>query len=68
MEPMIEDLKMFFYESRLATYSGWPFDEDCSCTSQNVSSINVTFDTNCGGSNGLNVPECLDKLRLKLYF
>ncbi|MCJ8739434.1 hypothetical protein PDJAM_G00047100 [Pangasius djambal] len=36
MEPMNEDLKMYFYENRIATYSGWPFDEDCACTSENM--------------------------------
>lgn len=41
MEPMKEDLKMFFYENRLVTYSGWPFDEDCACTSENVSSVEL---------------------------
>lgn len=39
MEPMNEDLNMFFYKNRLATYSGWPFDEDCACTSENVSTV-----------------------------
>lgn len=41
MEPMGEDLKMYFYENRLATYSGWPFDEDCACTPETVSSESV---------------------------
>ncbi|KAK2829278.1 hypothetical protein Q7C36_017268 [Tachysurus vachellii] len=36
MQPMQEDLKMYFYENRKATYSGWPFDEDCACTSENM--------------------------------
>ncbi|KAG7335099.1 hypothetical protein KOW79_001695 [Hemibagrus wyckioides] len=36
MEAMQEDLKMYFYENRIATYSGWPFDEDCACTSENM--------------------------------
>lgn len=31
------DLKMYFYENRLKTYEGWPFDEDCLCTPENVS-------------------------------
>ncbi|XP_026856154.1 baculoviral IAP repeat-containing protein 5.2-A-like isoform X3 [Electrophorus electricus] len=37
MEFVNEDnLKMFFYKNRLATYSGWPFHEDCACTSENM--------------------------------
>lgn len=28
--------KMYFYENRLKTYSGWPFEEDCVCTPENV--------------------------------
>nr|CBN81233.1 Baculoviral IAP repeat-containing protein 5.2-A [Dicentrarchus labrax] len=31
-----EDIKMYFYENRLKTFEGWPFDEDCSCTPENV--------------------------------
>lgn len=29
--------KLYFYESRLETFKGWPFEEDCSCTPENVS-------------------------------
>ncbi|XP_062840741.1 baculoviral IAP repeat-containing protein 5-like [Trichomycterus rosablanca] len=36
MELMKEDLKIYFFENRIATYSGWPFDEDCACTSENM--------------------------------
>ncbi|XP_066498810.1 baculoviral IAP repeat-containing protein 5.2-like [Hoplias malabaricus] len=37
MELSKEDcLRMYFYQSRLATFSGWPFDEDCACTSENM--------------------------------
>ncbi|XP_028843111.1 baculoviral IAP repeat-containing protein 5a [Denticeps clupeoides] len=37
MDPMSEEnLKMYFQENRLQTYSGWPFDEDCSCTAENM--------------------------------
>lgn len=32
-----EDIKMYFYENRLKTFEGWPFDEGCSCTPENVS-------------------------------
>ena len=32
-----EDIKMYFYENRLKTFEGWPFDEDCMCTPENVS-------------------------------
>lgn len=31
------DMKMYFYENRLKTFEGWPFDADCACTPQNVS-------------------------------
>ncbi|XP_012692983.1 baculoviral IAP repeat-containing protein 5.2-A-like [Clupea harengus] len=31
-----EHTKMYFYESRLQTYSGWPFEEDCICTPENM--------------------------------
>lgn len=42
MEPCNEDdIKMYFYENRLKTFAGWPFDADCSCTPENVS---VTVD------------------------
>lgn len=38
MEPLNEeDIKMYFYENRLKTFEGWPFDEDCMCTPENVS-------------------------------
>lgn len=32
-----EETKMYFYENRLKTFEGWPFDEDCKCTPENVS-------------------------------
>lgn len=38
-----EDIKMYFYENRLKTFEGWPFDEDCSCTPENVSEQTVDF-------------------------
>uniref|UniRef100_A0A8D0CLF3 Baculoviral IAP repeat containing 5a n=2 Tax=Scleropages formosus TaxID=113540 RepID=A0A8D0CLF3_SCLFO len=31
-----EHTKMYFYENRLKTYSGWPFDEGCACTPENM--------------------------------
>ncbi|XP_066560583.1 baculoviral IAP repeat-containing protein 5a [Amia ocellicauda] len=31
-----EHTKMYFYESRLETYSGWPFQEGCVCTPENM--------------------------------
>lgn len=43
MQPMQKDLKMYFYENRKATYSGWPFDEDCACTSENASGLKVAL-------------------------
>ncbi|KAL7860251.1 hypothetical protein AOLI_G00166000 [Acnodon oligacanthus] len=37
MELMNEDhLKMYLYSNRLATYSGWPFDEGCACTAETM--------------------------------
>ncbi|XP_030646817.1 baculoviral IAP repeat-containing protein 5a [Chanos chanos] len=37
MDPLNEEhTKMYFYHNRLATFSGWPFDEDCACTSENM--------------------------------
>ncbi|CAK6964059.1 hypothetical protein L3Q82_010672 [Scomber scombrus] len=30
------NIKMFFYENRLKTFEGWPFDADCACTPQNM--------------------------------
>lgn len=32
-----QHLKMYFYENRLKTFEGWPFEEDCLCTPENVS-------------------------------
>ncbi|XP_037546703.1 baculoviral IAP repeat-containing protein 5a [Nematolebias whitei] len=29
-------LKMYFYENRLKTFEGWPFNEDCTCTPENM--------------------------------
>lgn len=29
--------KMYFYENRLQTFVGWPFEEGCICTPENVS-------------------------------
>lgn len=38
MDPLNEEeTKMYFYENRLKTFEGWPFDEDCKCTPENVS-------------------------------
>ncbi|XP_068610821.1 baculoviral IAP repeat-containing protein 5a [Brachionichthys hirsutus] len=31
-----EQTKMYFYENRLKTFEGWPFDEGCSCTPENM--------------------------------
>ncbi|XP_077359324.1 baculoviral IAP repeat-containing protein 5.2-like [Festucalex cinctus] len=31
-----ESFKMFIYENRLKTFKGWPFDEDCKCTPENM--------------------------------
>ncbi|KAG5832671.1 baculoviral IAP repeat-containing protein 5-like [Anguilla rostrata] len=37
MEPVnAEHTKMYFYENRLQTYSGWPFEEGCACTPENM--------------------------------
>ncbi|XP_013879499.1 baculoviral IAP repeat-containing protein 5a [Austrofundulus limnaeus] len=33
------DLKMYFYENRLKTYEGWPFNEDCTCTPENMARV-----------------------------
>lgn len=32
-----EPTKLYFYENRLLTFDGWPFQEDCACTPENVS-------------------------------
>lgn len=32
-----DDINMYFYENRLKTFEGWPFEEGCSCTPENVS-------------------------------
>lgn len=29
--------KLYIYENRLQTFVGWPFEEDCVCTPENVS-------------------------------
>ncbi|XP_034049657.1 baculoviral IAP repeat-containing protein 5a [Thalassophryne amazonica] len=31
-----EDIKMYFYQNRLKTFEGWPFNEDCACTPENM--------------------------------
>ncbi|XP_076008166.1 baculoviral IAP repeat-containing protein 5a [Genypterus blacodes] len=31
-----EQTKMYFYENRLKTYEGWPFEEGCACTPENM--------------------------------
>uniref|UniRef100_A0A3Q4N634 Baculoviral IAP repeat containing 5a n=1 Tax=Neolamprologus brichardi TaxID=32507 RepID=A0A3Q4N634_NEOBR len=31
-----ENIKMYFFENRIKTYEGWPFDEDCKCTPENM--------------------------------
>ncbi|XP_064181163.1 baculoviral IAP repeat-containing protein 5-like [Anguilla rostrata] len=37
MELMNEEhIKMYFYENRLKTYMGWPFEEGCACTPENM--------------------------------
>ncbi|KAJ8263793.1 hypothetical protein GJAV_G00141340 [Gymnothorax javanicus] len=37
MEPMNEEhVKMYFYENRLKTFVGWPFEDDCACTPENM--------------------------------
>lgn len=38
MDPRKEkDVELYFFENRLKTFEGWPFDEDCACTPENVS-------------------------------
>lgn len=32
-----DQTKMYFYENRLQTFVGWPFEEGCICTPENVS-------------------------------
>lgn len=32
-----QHLKMYFYENRLKTFEGWPFEDECLCTPENVS-------------------------------
>ncbi|KAL0983909.1 hypothetical protein UPYG_G00134640 [Umbra pygmaea] len=37
MDPFEEEhTKMYFYENRLRTYVGWPFQEGCNCTPENM--------------------------------
>ncbi|KAI4807196.1 hypothetical protein KUCAC02_027023 [Chaenocephalus aceratus] len=37
MDRFSEDcIEMFFYENRLKTFEGWPFEENCSCTPENM--------------------------------
>ncbi|XP_053496459.1 baculoviral IAP repeat-containing protein 5a [Ictalurus furcatus] len=31
-----EPTKFYFYENRLSTFDGWPFQEDCVCTPENM--------------------------------
>ncbi|XP_061564701.1 baculoviral IAP repeat-containing protein 5a [Cololabis saira] len=31
-----ENIKMYFFENRLKTFEGWPFNEDCTCTPENM--------------------------------
>ncbi|RVE59418.1 hypothetical protein OJAV_G00188240 [Oryzias javanicus] len=31
-----EDVKMYLFENRLKTFENWPFDEDCTCTPENM--------------------------------
>uniref|UniRef100_A0A8C2BZT7 Baculoviral IAP repeat containing 5a n=1 Tax=Cyprinus carpio TaxID=7962 RepID=A0A8C2BZT7_CYPCA len=31
-----DQTKMYFYENRLQTFVGWPFEEGCICTPQNM--------------------------------
>ncbi|KAM6897132.1 baculoviral IAP repeat-containing protein 5a [Xenentodon cancila] len=31
-----ETIQMYFFENRLKTFEGWPFNEDCSCTPENM--------------------------------
>lgn len=37
-----ESTTLYFYESRLLTFDGWPFQEDCVCTPENVSNTTTT--------------------------
>ncbi|XP_026172172.1 baculoviral IAP repeat-containing protein 5a [Mastacembelus armatus] len=37
MDPYSDErTKMYFYENRLKTFEGWPFNEDCDCTPENM--------------------------------
>uniref|UniRef100_A0A1A8BFK8 Baculoviral IAP repeat-containing 5a n=2 Tax=Nothobranchius TaxID=28779 RepID=A0A1A8BFK8_NOTKA len=37
MDPFNEEgIKMYFFENRLKTFDGWPFDKDCACTPENM--------------------------------
>ncbi|XP_024140891.1 baculoviral IAP repeat-containing protein 5a [Oryzias melastigma] len=31
-----DDIKMYLFENRLKTFENWPFDEDCTCTPENM--------------------------------
>ncbi|XP_007259356.2 baculoviral IAP repeat-containing protein 5a [Astyanax mexicanus] len=31
-----EDTKLYFYENRLLTFVGWPFEEGCACTPETM--------------------------------
>lgn len=37
-----EPTALYFYENRLLTFAGWPFQEDCVCTPENVSNTATT--------------------------
>ncbi|XP_054624642.1 baculoviral IAP repeat-containing protein 5a isoform X2 [Dunckerocampus dactyliophorus] len=38
-----DDFKMYFCENRLKTFEGWPFNEDCACTPENMAKAGFIY-------------------------
>ncbi|XP_061774077.1 baculoviral IAP repeat-containing protein 5.2-like [Nerophis ophidion] len=38
-----DTFKMYFCENRLKTFEGWPFDEDCACTPENMAKAGFIY-------------------------
>ncbi|XP_036409506.1 baculoviral IAP repeat-containing protein 5.2-like [Megalops cyprinoides] len=56
MDPINEEhIKMYFYENRLKTYSGWPFEEGCACTPDNMAKAGFIHTPS---ENGPDVARC----------
>ncbi|XP_005989156.1 baculoviral IAP repeat-containing protein 5a [Latimeria chalumnae] len=55
METLSEHYQLYLLETRLKTYSNWPFQEDCLCTPHNMA---IAGFVHCPSENSPDVAQC----------